>query len=83
MMKANNKMTKGEAIRYMRTTAGLTQKELAEKIGLKESTISIYELEKNNFPMNSFQKIANACDFEITIHDKDSDEKINIIIEKK
>ena len=47
-------------IKHYRKAAGLTQKELGEKIGVKHNTISSYESGKNEPEQNMLFKIASA-----------------------
>lgn len=50
----------GEEMKYRRSKAGLTQKELAEKAGLSTSAIQLYELGKRNPKELTRFKIAAA-----------------------
>ncbi len=54
----------GEHIRVARKTAGLTQKELAEKLGVSVSMIAQYETGARNPKPGTIEKIGNAlnCD---------------------
>ncbi|ADB41295.1 helix-turn-helix domain-containing protein [Spirosoma linguale] len=47
-------------IRDARKAKGLTQKELAEKLGVSESTVNQYESGKQNLTIDTLVKIANA-----------------------
>ena len=59
-MNPTNTNRMGTLIRNFRTMAGLTQKELAEKCGLNESTIRNYEL-GNRYPDHeTLKKISSA-----------------------
>lgn len=59
-MNPTNTNRMGTSIRNFRMMAGLTQKELAEKCGLNESTIRNYEL-GNRYPdTETLKKISNA-----------------------
>lgn len=53
-------MTLGDKIKTLRESNGMTQGELAEKIGLKKSSISMYERNKNIPPTAVLSKIAHA-----------------------
>lgn len=53
-------------IKTARQRAGLTQQELAEKIGLSQKHISRWELEKFNPKINNLKKIADALQCDIT-----------------
>jgi transcriptional regulator with XRE-family HTH domain len=58
-------MTVGEKILKLRTDKGLTQEELAEKIGAAKSAISFWELDK--FYPNLFSCICLADYFGISL----------------
>ena len=47
-------------IKYLRQAHGLTQKQLAEKVGLPVTTLSNYELGKRTPPLSVFKSIATA-----------------------
>lgn len=54
-------MTVGERIKYLREQAGMTQPELAEKIGVKFPAISKYETGTvDNLPLKKIQALADA-----------------------
>lgn len=54
-------MTIGERIKYYRLAAGLTQQELADKIGVKLAAVSKYELGTvDNLPISRVERIADA-----------------------
>ena len=55
----------GERIALARLNAGLTQKQLAEKLGTSESYISQYERNKRNPKTDTIQRIAEALNVEI------------------
>lgn len=57
----------GEKIRYYRIKANLTQKELAEKVGISESYISLFEVNKRYPKNNILLKIAKALNQDISI----------------
>lgn len=52
--------TLGQRIRYFRKRAGLTQKELAEKLGLSESALRNYELDNRKPGRSTLTLIADA-----------------------
>lgn len=60
-------MTIGECIKEQRRNYGLTQKQLAEKMGVAEITIRQYELGKRIPSLDALQKIADAI--EMSVHD--------------
>jgi transcriptional regulator with XRE-family HTH domain len=49
-----------DVIRYFREKAGMTQGELAKKVGLSLMTISRYETGKRNPCVNDLKRIARA-----------------------
>ena len=55
----------GKKIRKYRNLAGVTQKQLAEKIGKAESSIQKYEAGKVEIPFNVLGNIAKSLDVEI------------------
>lgn len=65
-------------IRKMRIASGFSQKQLGEKIGVALSTISGYELGKNQPLFTTVLRIAKACDYDIVFIDKNSGETISI-----
>ena len=52
-------------IKKLRKRAKMTQHELAELIGVKQATISLYETGKRKIDINTAQKIAIA--FEVSL----------------
>jgi transcriptional regulator with XRE-family HTH domain len=52
--------TFGERIRTLRIKKGLSQKELAERIDMRESTISRYENDKRLYQWDGLVKLADA-----------------------
>lgn len=59
------KMTLGERIKYLREKNGYAQKFVAEKIGVKNNTLSSYEADKRQPDYDTLQKIADF--FEVSI----------------
>ena len=53
-------MTTGEKIKAARKKAGLTQKELGEKLGVSAAMIAQYENDKRNPKWKTLRKIADA-----------------------
>lgn len=49
----------GERLRELRIERGLTQKQLAEKLGLTQKNVSKYELEKLDLNTETIVKICN------------------------
>ena len=58
-------MTIGECIKEQRRNYGLTQKQLAEKMGVAEITIRQYELGKRIPSLDALQKIADAIEMSV------------------
>ena len=52
-------------IKELRLKAGLTQEQLAKKVGLSEQAISLYELGKRNPKIEKWQKIADYFDVSV------------------
>ena len=55
-------MEMGKLIRYARKSAGLTQKELSQKIGTTFQHVAQWENGLRNPKIGVLRKIANACD---------------------
>ena len=55
-----NGITLGESIRHARLNAGLTQAELACRIGTDQHTISLYENDQQDMGANRLFEIAKA-----------------------
>lgn len=70
----------GMILKNMRLTAGLSQKELGDKLNLADTTISSYERENSQADFETILKIARICNFEFLIKDKKNN-NINTIKE--
>ena len=57
----------GLQIREARKAKGMTQKELGEKLGVGEPTVTNYESGKQNLTIETLKKIADALDIEFGI----------------
>lgn len=55
----------GIILKNMRLTAGLSQKELGQKLNLADTTISSYERENSQADFDTIFKIAQICNFKI------------------
>lgn len=55
-------MTIGERIKMARNRAGLTQKELGERMGVSGTMIAMYETDSRNPKVETIRKIAEALD---------------------
>lgn len=53
-------MSTGEKIKQARKNAGLTQKELGEKLGVSQAAIGQFESENSNPKLQTIRKIAEA-----------------------
>lgn len=62
----------GMILKNMRLTAGLSQKELGEKLNLADTTISSYEREKSQPDFDTVNRIANICGFKLLLKDRDN-----------
>ena len=62
----------GIILKNMRLTAGLSQKELGNKLNLADTTISSYERENSQADFETITRIAKICNFEFLIKDKNS-----------
>lgn len=69
-------MSVGENIKQTRQAKGLTQKELGEKLGIKQATISMFEKDKTNIKISTLRKIARALDVDIRILTKGNESSI-------
>ncbi|MDR2354607.1 MAG: helix-turn-helix domain-containing protein, partial [Clostridiales Family XIII bacterium] len=54
--------TIGKRIRALRKRKGLSQKTLAERIGIQESTLSRYENDKRTYQWDGLMRLADALD---------------------
>jgi len=66
----------GKIIRFMRLKSGYKQEELAGLVGVKQNSFSDYERGSSTPSFETVVRIADVCDFEIVIIDKNSGEKI-------
>ncbi|MCK8494612.1 helix-turn-helix domain-containing protein [Spirosoma sp. RP8] len=58
----------GQQIKQARLKAGLTQQELAEKLEISQTTVNKYETGRQNFTIETIQKIATALNANIIIN---------------
>lgn len=58
-------MNLGDTVRLLRLYKGLTQEELAEKIGATQSYVNY--IETKGLSMNKLQKIAETLDMELDV----------------
>ena len=59
-------MTIGEAIKDARIKAGMTQAELAERLGISPQAVSQYERGKKNPRLSTIQKFADALGIDVS-----------------
>ncbi|MVM34385.1 helix-turn-helix domain-containing protein [Spirosoma sp. HMF4905] len=59
--------TLAEKIKAARKSKNLTQTELGERLGVTKGTIASYEAGRNNFTVETLQKISNALGVTISI----------------
>lgn len=59
-------MTVGERIRQYREAAGMTQEDLAGKLGITHSAVSLIEADKRGVTVEKLRRIADALDVSIT-----------------
>ena len=57
----------GELVRQLRSTAGLTQRELAERMGRPQSMIARWERSHDSPRLDSLIAVAQACGTELDI----------------
>lgn len=62
----------GIILKNMRLTAGLSQKELGEKLNLADTTISSYERENSQPDFDTINRIASICGFNLLLKDKNN-----------
>lgn len=60
-------MTVGETLKNLREKVGLTQKELAERMGVSPSHVSQYERNLRNPSTNQLKKFADALDVSFNV----------------
>lgn len=60
-------MTGGTIIREARRRAGLTQKQLAQRLGTTQSVIARWEADATRPSFETLKEVVRACDFELTV----------------
>ena len=73
----------GRMLKYMRKSAGISQEDLAKVLNVAPTTLSGYETEYSKVNFETVQVIANICEFDIIMVDKNSDEKFKIELAEK
>lgn len=69
----------GNIIKKIRKEKGLSQRQLADLIGVAQTTLSGYETGYSNPIFETFKDISNICDYEIVLINKKNKNK-NIIL---
>lgn len=57
----------GDYIERLRKAKGLTQAEVAEKIGVKKNTYTQFETGRTNMTLATINKIADALGYEVSV----------------
>ncbi len=57
-------------LKVIRKSMGLTQKELAQKLGIADSTLAHYETGIRKVTLEMFLKILEVCNYKIKIEEK-------------
>lgn len=66
LRKWGDDMKIGESIRHARQKAGLTQKELGEKLGISQAAVGQFESDKANPKIETLLKIATALNIKLS-----------------
>lgn len=66
----------GETIKKMRKDKGFSQKELAKKLNIAQTTLSGYETNYSNPVFSTIHEIAQLCDYEILFQKKTNKQSI-------
>lgn len=78
MNNKNSNKNLPQLIRYMRESGGFSQRELANRLGIAQTTLSGYETGYSEPNFTLVKKIAEICDFEIVFFDRSSNEWFEI-----
>lgn len=60
------------SLKAARLDAGLSQAQLAEKVGMAQSLISAYERGQNSPGILVFARIMNACGYEVLVRKRET-----------
>jgi transcriptional regulator with XRE-family HTH domain len=60
-------MTSGELIRAARLRAGLSQDELSERLGLPQSSIARWEVDKVEPGLSTMRRVLQACGYDLSL----------------
>ena len=72
----------GKKIKRMRKIAGLKQAEVAKKLGITQSSLSLYEANHRPIPAITLSKIVSICGHKIEVTYVET-EAINVPIQRK
>ena len=76
--------TIGDRIRHMRNSLGMTQTDLANKLGVKTNAVSKWELDHvKNIPMEKIREMSKIFDVPITFLVLDSDDECDMTVGEK
>jgi len=73
----------GRMLKYMRQSAGMTQEDMAKELKIAPTTLSGYETEYSKANFETVQVIAQICEFDIIMIDRNSQEEFKIEKENK
>ncbi len=60
-------MTSGELIRRARLRAGISQEELADRLGMSRSSIARWEVDRVEPGLSTLRRVLQACDFDLSL----------------
>ncbi len=72
----------GLAIKYMRKKKGLSQTDMANKINVKQNTLSRYETGFTDINFETIEKIAEICGYKILFVSDNDEFEIKELIRK-
>ena len=72
-------MQPNEAIRFMRDSSGLTQRELSEKVGRSPSWAGVVEGSNRSPSLATVALAASACGFKLEIVDKRTGRAVGVV----
>lgn len=74
-------MTSGELIRSARLRAGLSQEELAERLGLPQSSVARWEVDRAEPGFTRLRRALQACGFDLAMvpFERDPDRDLRVI----
>ena len=75
-------MLVGKKIKHLRIIHDLSQKELANLLGVKPSTISKYENNKRNISLQMIKKISEALHCDLNYFDENTDQNSYTFVTK-